>query len=96
MDFSAGITRTGAQSGPVAANAMKLALENGDPTAWGRYKLMVIGQGAAGKTSTVRSMLGLAPVTTHESTQVMELKMTRTDKFPKISVYFCNLSPRSA
>ncbi|GBG28168.1 Ras-related protein Rab-8A [Hondaea fermentalgiana] len=38
---------------------------------------MVVGQGAAGKTSTVRSLLGLAPEKNHISTEGVEL--TRTD-----------------
>ncbi|GBG33603.1 Protein kinase, putative [Hondaea fermentalgiana] len=60
-----------------AKEALKAALANGDPAELGRCKLMVIGQGAAGKTSTVRSLLGMAPVTEHISTVGVEL--TRTD-----------------
>ncbi|GBG35279.1 Ras-related protein Rab-27A, partial [Hondaea fermentalgiana] len=43
----------------------------------GRCKLMVVGQGAAGKTSVVRSLLGMPPVAEHVSTVGVDL--TRTD-----------------
>ena len=38
---------------------------------------MFIGQGAAGKTSTVRSLLAQTPVATHESTVGVSLQQTR-------------------
>jgi GTPase SAR1 family protein len=51
-------------------------LEKGDLQEWGRVKLMIVGEGRAGKTSTVRSLLGLAPTDT-ESTKGIDLKVTR-------------------
>ncbi|GBG32824.1 F-box/WD repeat-containing protein 7 [Hondaea fermentalgiana] len=60
-----------------AKEALKAALANGDPAELGRCKLMVVGQGAAGKTSVVRSLLGMKPEPTHKST--VGVKLTRTD-----------------
>ncbi|GBG32823.1 F-box/WD repeat-containing protein 7 [Hondaea fermentalgiana] len=60
-----------------ATEGLKAALANGDPAELGRCKLMVIGQGAAGKTSVVRSLLGIPPVVEHIST--VGVKLTRTD-----------------
>jgi len=59
--------------------AYERAIENGDPQKWGWCKLMVIGQGAAGKTSTVRTLLGLAPKKEWESTVGVDLKVTAAD-----------------
>ncbi|GBG25054.1 Leucine-rich repeat serine/threonine-protein kinase 2 [Hondaea fermentalgiana] len=63
----------------VFRRAYQQAVENGDPQPWGWSKLMIIGQGAAGKTSTVRSLLGLDPVETWESTVGVDLKVTSAD-----------------
>ena len=41
-----------------AHEALKKATAVGDKAPWGRAKLMVVGQGRAGKTSTVRRLLG--------------------------------------
>ncbi|GBG34849.1 F-box/WD repeat-containing protein 7 [Hondaea fermentalgiana] len=63
--------------GAAAKEALKTALANGDAAELGRCKLMLIGQGAAGKTSTVRSLLGMEPEPAHIST--VGVKLTRTD-----------------
>ena len=52
-------------------------LDNNEMVRWGRSKLMVIGQGGAGKTSTVRSLLGKAFVKEHDST--IGASLTKTD-----------------
>jgi len=44
------------------------ALKYGDGVEWARGKTMIVGEGAAGKTSTVRSILGQQPVAEHLST----------------------------
>ncbi|CAK9040240.1 unnamed protein product, partial [Durusdinium trenchii] len=54
----------------------RAAVQNGDLQEWGRSKVMVIGQGEAGKTSSVQSLLGMPPAPT-ESTVGMDLKVTR-------------------
>ncbi|GBG28540.1 Ras-related protein Rab-13, partial [Hondaea fermentalgiana] len=50
----------------------------------GRCKLMVVGQGAAGKTSVVRSLLGMPPVAEHLSTVGVELKRTDAESWKEI------------
>ncbi|GBG24618.1 Leucine-rich repeat serine/threonine-protein kinase 2 [Hondaea fermentalgiana] len=45
---------------------------------WGRAKLMVVGKGAAGKTSTIRTLLGQSYNPDHDSTIGVELKLMRT------------------
>ncbi|GBG30858.1 WD repeat-containing protein pop2 [Hondaea fermentalgiana] len=62
-----------------AQEALKAALANGDPGELGRCKLMIIGQGAAGKTSTVRSLLGMKPEKVHISTVGVELRRTSAE-----------------
>lgn len=64
--------------------AVRKAIENNDEHAWGRVKLMVVGQGAAGKTSTVRSLLGLPFDTAHASTEVADLHRTRAKDFAEL------------
>jgi len=58
--------------------AFEKALREDHKVPWGRAKLMIIGQGAAGKTSTVRSLLGIPPVKEWISTAGIDLKVTRT------------------
>ena len=41
-----------------AQNILRDAIMNGDSMAWMRSKLMLVGEGRAGKTSTLRSLLG--------------------------------------
>lgn len=62
------------------------AVSAGDEQEWGRAKLMVVGQGKAGKTSTVRSLLGMAPVDEHLSTVGVELTVTRAAEFVERAV----------
>ncbi|GBG26751.1 Leucine-rich repeat serine/threonine-protein kinase 1 [Hondaea fermentalgiana] len=57
--------------------AVSAAITQGDAHAWGRAKLMVVGRGAAGKTSTVRSLLGQASRVEHLSTEVADIHRTR-------------------
>ena len=45
---------------------------------WGHVKLMVVGEGAAGKTQTVRSLLGLEFQKEHISTEVADVTVART------------------
>ncbi|GBG32387.1 F-box/WD repeat-containing protein 7 [Hondaea fermentalgiana] len=73
--------------GAAAAAALKAALANGDPAELGRCKLMLIGQAAAGKTSTVRSLLGMAPEKEHISTVGVELTCTDAESW-KVSKDF--------
>lgn len=56
--------------------AVASAIKDGDEHAWGRAKLMVVGRGAAGKTSTVRSLLGQQHVCEHLSTEVADVHRT--------------------
>ncbi|GBG31958.1 Ras-related C3 botulinum toxin substrate 1 [Hondaea fermentalgiana] len=67
--------------------AVNASILQGDEHAWGRAKLMIVGQGAAGKTSTVRSLLGLEPVATHESTEVADVHRTRAIDWQEIAGY---------
>ena len=53
-------------------------LDNSKLCRWGRAKLMVIGQGGAGKTSTVRCLLGQQFVSEHDSTIGASLNQTDT------------------
>lgn len=53
-------------------------LDNSKLCRWGRAKLMVIGQGGAGKTSTVRCLLGQEFVAQHDSTIGASLNKTDT------------------
>ncbi|GBG25973.1 F-box/WD repeat-containing protein 7 [Hondaea fermentalgiana] len=73
-----------APSSSASAEALKAALANGDLAELGRCKLMVVGQGAAGKTSTVRSLLGMPPVAEHVSTVGVELKRTDAESWNEI------------
>jgi GTPase SAR1 family protein len=72
-----------APGAPGDASAYRAAFESvvrdGGSRAWGRVKLMVVGRGAAGKTSTVRSLLGMAPVLEHKSTEVADITVTRAE-----------------
>ena len=53
--------------------ALEKAFENGDKIELGRIKLALDGQGATGKTSTFRSLLGQDSVVEHLSTGVADL-----------------------
>ncbi|GBG25738.1 F-box/WD repeat-containing protein 7 [Hondaea fermentalgiana] len=75
---------TGAAASAAAEKVLKAALANGDPAELGRCKLMIVGQCAAGKTSTVRSLLGMAPVEEHISTVGVELKRTDAESWEEI------------
>ncbi len=59
--------------------AFESVVREGGSRAWGRAKIMVVGRGAAGKTSTVRSLLGMAPVLEHKSTEVADVIVTRAE-----------------
>ena len=61
-------------------------LDNNEMVRWGRSKLMVIGQGGAGKTSTVRSLLGKAFVKEHDSTIGASLTKTDTSAWKETDV----------
>ncbi|GBG24001.1 Leucine-rich repeat serine/threonine-protein kinase 1 [Hondaea fermentalgiana] len=54
------------------------ALKADEKVRWGRAKLMVVGKGAAGKTSTIRTLLGQPYNSDHDSTIGVELKLMRT------------------
>ncbi|GBG24034.1 Leucine-rich repeat serine/threonine-protein kinase 2 [Hondaea fermentalgiana] len=58
--------------------AAQEALEADEKVRWGRAKLMVVGKGAAGKTSTIRTLLGQPYNPDHDSTIGVDLKLMRT------------------
>ncbi|GBG34515.1 Leucine-rich repeat serine/threonine-protein kinase 1 [Hondaea fermentalgiana] len=59
-------------------DAVQDAVAQGDEHPWACIKLMIVGRGAAGKTSLVRSLLGQTPVLEHDSTEVASISRTRT------------------
>uniref|UniRef100_A0A7S2RIM9 non-specific serine/threonine protein kinase n=1 Tax=Mucochytrium quahogii TaxID=96639 RepID=A0A7S2RIM9_9STRA len=59
------------------------AIENRDLETWGRARLMVVGEGGSGKTSTVRSLLGMEPVKEHISTQVADISVVHSRDWVK-------------
>ncbi|GBG34516.1 Leucine-rich repeat serine/threonine-protein kinase 1 [Hondaea fermentalgiana] len=66
-------------------NAVKSAVAEGDQLAWNLAKLMVVGRGAAGKTSTVRSLLGQTPVLEHLSTEMADISRTRAQDWKPVN-----------
>lgn len=64
--------------------AYDIAQRNGDGVHWRRGKLMLVGQGGSGKTSTVRSFVGVEPVSEHLSTLGGELTQATTLDWSKV------------
>ncbi|GBG34317.1 Leucine-rich repeat serine/threonine-protein kinase 2 [Hondaea fermentalgiana] len=54
------------------------ALKANEKVRWGRAKLMVVGKGAAGKTSTIRTLLNQPFNPDHDSTIGVDLRLMRT------------------
>lgn len=54
------------------------ALSKDQTARWGRAKLMVVGKAGAGKTSTIRTLLGKDFKSEHDSTIGVDLKLIRT------------------
>jgi len=70
--------------------AVEAAIQSGDAKPWNHAKLMVVGQGVADKTSTVRNLLGLPFKEEHESTILAKVTRTRArndarDNFEELS-----------
>eukprot|EP00511_Aplanochytrium_stocchinoi_P003789 CAMPEP_0204824340 /NCGR_PEP_ID=MMETSP1346-20131115/2366_1 /ASSEMBLY_ACC=CAM_ASM_000771 /TAXON_ID=215587 /ORGANISM="Aplanochytrium stocchinoi, Strain GSBS06" /LENGTH=963 /DNA_ID=CAMNT_0051951435 /DNA_START=109 /DNA_END=3000 /DNA_ORIENTATION=+ len=71
-------------------------LQSGSSVRWGRSKLMVIGQGGAGKTSTVRALLGQTFNPNWDSTVGADLKKTDTSGWNETEVQSSDFTEAAA
>ncbi|GBG34278.1 Nucleotide-binding oligomerization domain-containing protein 2 [Hondaea fermentalgiana] len=70
-----------------AAHEAHDALKANGKVRWGRAKLMVVGKVAAGKTSTIRTLLSQPYNPDHDSTIGVELKLTHTRDWKERKCY---------
>mmetsp|Transcript_9115 Transcript_9115/g.10493 ORF Transcript_9115/g.10493 Transcript_9115/m.10493 type:complete len:956 (+) Transcript_9115:224-3091(+) len=72
------------------------SLQAGSSCRWGRSKLMVIGQGGAGKTSTVRALLGQTFNPNWDSTVGADLKKTDTSGWNETEIQSSDFTEAAA